>query len=581
MIPGRSVRVVARLASPSRSFPATCRRSAARAPRDGDADPRSRAIDRARRGRPSGPPGDGSCSCSAARRPSGGSTPRSRRSHALVERVGVIHVAGTEGMPRRRRARALPEALRDRYRPDAFLRAGSARARRGRSRRRTSGIVDARRGGRVRAADGRSRIRTPATTSGANAETAWRRRRGGPSTTSSSTRPRCWRSRASSASQPATRPCAAARDLGRPGAADAVAEIVLALAGASRCPTPGGDRRDRHAGAARGRHDDRGRRRPVRRVALAGEIARRVGVKAARDEPLGKLTTMRVGGPADLLATAHNAFELRGLVRFARARALPLTVLGRGSNVVISDAGVRGLVVHVRAEGSRIDGTRTCRGRPPDGACRHRDPEGRPVRARVRACDPGVGRGRGLGQRRGPRCGRRASSNRRRPARRRQRGALPAAELGFAYRESRFKHQARRVARGGRDRRALPLAPASEAEIKARLDDIRHWRQEHQPLGIPSAGSAFRNPDEGSAGRPDRGGGAQGPPGGRGDGLREARQLHRQRSARDGRGRAPPAGPRPRDVLDRHGVDLVPEIVFVGDWAGWPWTPPPDGRGAA
>jgi len=33
--------------------------------------------------------------------------------------------------------------------------------------------------------------------------------------------------------------------------------------------------------------------------------------------------------------------------------------------------------------------------------------------------------------------------------------------------------------------------------IKARLDDIRHWRQAHQPLGIPSAGSVFRNPPEG------------------------------------------------------------------------------------
>src|SRR5436190_24342288 len=83
-------------------------------------------------------------------------------------------------------------------------------------------------------------------------------------------------------------------------------------------------------------------------VGLAGEIARRVGVKAERGMPLGKLTTMRVGGPADLLATAHNAFELRALVRFARARALPLTLIGRGSNVVVSDRGVRGLVVHVR-----------------------------------------------------------------------------------------------------------------------------------------------------------------------------------------------------------------------------------------
>src|SRR5690349_11259036 len=67
---------------------------------------------------------------------------------------------------------------------------------------------------------------------------------------------------------------------------------------------------------------------------------------------------MRVGGPADLFATAHNAFELRALVRFARQRELPHFILGRGSDLVVSDRGVRGLVIQDRAEGSRFDGER-------------------------------------------------------------------------------------------------------------------------------------------------------------------------------------------------------------------------------
>src|SRR5688500_15782622 len=66
---------------------------------------------------------------------------------------------------------------------------------------------------------------------------------------------------------------------------------------------------------------------PMDLVALAADIARRVGVKAERAAPLGRYTTMRVGGPADLFTTAHNAFELRALVRFARSRDLPLTLL--------------------------------------------------------------------------------------------------------------------------------------------------------------------------------------------------------------------------------------------------------------
>jgi UDP-N-acetylmuramate dehydrogenase len=92
-------------------------------------------------------------------------------------------------------------------------------------------------------------------------------------------------------------------------------------------------------------------------IAIGSDIQRRVGVKTSRDEPLARFTTMRVGGPADLFATAHNLFELRALVRFARNRSIPYLILGRGSDLVISDRGVRGLVIQDRAEGSRMDGT--------------------------------------------------------------------------------------------------------------------------------------------------------------------------------------------------------------------------------
>ncbi len=93
-------------------------------------------------------------------------------------------------------------------------------------------------------------------------------------------------------------------------------------------------------------------------IATGTDIQRRIGVKTSRDEPLARFTTMRVGGPADLFATVHNIFELRQLVRFARAREVPHLVLGRGSDTVISDRGVRGLVIQDRAEGSKIEGDR-------------------------------------------------------------------------------------------------------------------------------------------------------------------------------------------------------------------------------
>jgi UDP-N-acetylmuramate dehydrogenase len=316
-------------------------------------------------------------------------------------------------------------------------------------------------------------------------------------------------------------------------------------------------------------------------VALSGEIARRVGVKAERNAPLAKLTTMRVGGRADLLATAHNTFELRALVRFARSRELPLTLLGRGSNTVISDRGVRGLVVHVRAEGSKVEGdayvaeagvpmaraaTETQRaglsglefglaipGTAGGAVWANAGAHGSDVRSVLESAD--VLRGDGSEAR------------------------VPAGELGLGYRESRFKHppagQAGDVVLGARFR----LEAASADEIKARLDDIRHWRQAHQPLGLPSAGSSFRNPSpDVSAGELiDRAGlkGVQ-------EGGATVSEKHANFIVNDRKGNAADVR-RLMDrvraaVLESAGVELVPEIVFVGDWEGWPW---PAGEGSA
>ena len=91
---------------------------------------------------------------------------------------------------------------------------------------------------------------------------------------------------------------------------------------------------------------------------LGTDIQRRIGVKTSRHEPLSRFTTMRVGGPADLFAEIHNLFELRAIVRFARSRGLPHFMLGRGSDLVISDAGIRGLVIQNRSQQVRFEGNR-------------------------------------------------------------------------------------------------------------------------------------------------------------------------------------------------------------------------------
>ena len=69
--------------------------------------------------------------------------------------------------------------------------------------------------------------------------------------------------------------------------------------------------------------------------------------RVRRDAPLAPFTTFRVGGRADWLVTAGSAAHIRDLLAAARDAAVPVTALGGGSNVLVSDAGVRGLVIRV------------------------------------------------------------------------------------------------------------------------------------------------------------------------------------------------------------------------------------------
>lgn len=70
--------------------------------------------------------------------------------------------------------------------------------------------------------------------------------------------------------------------------------------------------------------------------------------------PLAALTTFKVGGPADWLVTARSRDELTRAVRIGHACGAPITLLGGGSNVLVSDAGIRGLVIRVHGGEVRL-----------------------------------------------------------------------------------------------------------------------------------------------------------------------------------------------------------------------------------
>lgn len=75
----------------------------------------------------------------------------------------------------------------------------------------------------------------------------------------------------------------------------------------------------------------------------------RLGPSARRDEPLSRHTSIRIGGPADLFYVARSSDDLRRAVEEAHRAGVPWRVIGGGSNVLIADAGVSGLVVKATA----------------------------------------------------------------------------------------------------------------------------------------------------------------------------------------------------------------------------------------
>jgi UDP-N-acetylmuramate dehydrogenase len=89
-------------------------------------------------------------------------------------------------------------------------------------------------------------------------------------------------------------------------------------------------------------------------VTFGAELQRHFPADRIREHAaLAPLTTFRVGGAADWLLETRSSHEVVLALKLARDRGLPVTVLGGGSNVLVADAGVRGLII--RPRGGEID----------------------------------------------------------------------------------------------------------------------------------------------------------------------------------------------------------------------------------
>jgi UDP-N-acetylmuramate dehydrogenase len=293
-------------------------------------------------------------------------------------------------------------------------------------------------------------------------------------------------------------------------------------------------------------------------------VAAERGIALTTNAPMAPLTTLRVGGPADRMVAAGSRDELLAALELARGARVPWLVLGNGSDLVVADAGVRGLVIRNRARGVSIDGVRL------------EADAGAPMALLVRRCTAEGLAGLEFGTSIPGTLGGAVWANAGAHGREMRDvvtsvdawdpddgtvATLPADECAFAYRESRFKHRPEVVVSA-----ALALERGEPAAIATTVAANQAQRVATQPLADQNAGSVFRNPPDDHAGRLIDAAGLKGLR----VGSATVSELHANFIVTDRGGRAADVralGEQVRaEVRRRFGVELTYEIEFVGDW---------------
>ncbi len=302
---------------------------------------------------------------------------------------------------------------------------------------------------------------------------------------------------------------------------------------------------------------------------LVHDLASLAGVRLRLDEPLGGSTSMKIGGPADYFIEADNGAALAAVLIALRRHRIPLCLLGNGSNMLVSDRGVRGAVIRLAGEFKKIDWrengdqievqvgaayavTQLVRQAARKGYAGLEFAEGIPgsvggalvmnagaygsefekVVERVEAVsfagEPVV---------------------------------LSRAQLTFSYRDSHLP--AATVVTG----LTLRLRREEAAQLNAKLRELVGKRKSSQPSGFPNSGSMFGNPPGDFAGRLIEAAGLKGQRIGQaqiavrhanfivnlgGAKATEVRQLMELAQS---------------EVRRRFNIELTPEVKFVGEWS--------------
>jgi UDP-N-acetylmuramate dehydrogenase len=301
---------------------------------------------------------------------------------------------------------------------------------------------------------------------------------------------------------------------------------------------------------------------------LLQELKQISGLRVKLDEPLARYTSMKIGGPADYFIEAQTDAALASLLRLLNQRAMNFCLLGNGSNVLISDRGVRGVVIRLAGEFKKIQWaegeqvqvnvgaayavTQLVRETARKGFAGLEFAEGIPgsvggalfmnAGAYGSEFEKVVDQVEGVTSQGKPIC-------------------FSRGEMTFSYRDSHLPPGTIVT------RVRMQLHKAESAEVGSKLQELVSRRKSSQPSGYPNSGSMFRNPPGDFAGRLIEAAG-----------LKGKRIGQSQISERHANFIVNLGGAKAADVLqltalaqaevrNRFGIELVLEVKLLGEWA--------------
>ena len=227
----------------------------------------------------------------------------------------------------------------------------------------------------------------------------------------------------------------------------------------------------------------------------ADQAARELGCRIQEGEPLAPRTTFRIGGPADRLYTLENLGQLKGLLQALEQGNIPRMVLGKGSNLLVSDKGYRGAVLALAGEFQKVEllpGGRVLAGAgaPLASVCALVRDRGLSSLEFAWGIPGSIGGAAYMdaGAYGGVMTDVVVIVRHLTPDGRE--GEAQGEDLAFGYRKSRYVGSGEIITQV-----EFQLEPGDPAAIAGKMEELMGRRKDKQPYDMPSAGSVFKRPE--------------------------------------------------------------------------------------